>query len=105
MSMTRSYQSASHITSFFILSVIGILLQGCASTDKALPEAAPAAAITTPPAPRRGSCPEASTPPTVEPAPPTEPRSRFSPVAWKDLPDWGSDSLEPALTALLQSCS
>ena len=57
----------------------------------------------TAPATTTCACPE--TPLKAPESASPELRGRLVPASWNDLPDWGADSLAPALTALLQSCT
>jgi len=104
--------------SLVLVGSIAALLQGCAATDQKQQETPPTSHIETacdtpavpPPAPPPTSPPETcacpETTPTVRPPEPSgeTPRGHFATATWKDLPGWGSDTLSPALTALLQSC-
>jgi len=70
------------------------------------------AACTTPSPPKESqvlACPPAPQPVCPTPAPtiptPELPRGKLVPAAWSELPDWGRDSLKPAVEAFLRGCT
>jgi membrane-bound lytic murein transglycosylase A len=74
-----------------------LLLAGCA----AVPEDRTTTQLSCPPA-ERPACPSPVAPP---PPPVAEARGRLEPAAWRDLPDWGRESMRASLEAFTRSCA
>lgn len=91
------------------LAIVGALLVACAGSSP-VPESE-SGRITYEPAPVMPPSSRVADPEDADqPAPPVsaavvqQVRSRWTPVAWSELPGWNGDSLEEAWTAWLRSC-
>lgn len=97
--------TVSRITASLSVSIlVALTVAGC-GTVQPLPQSAPVASVTAPATPPAPAAPAAA-PPTV-PAPvvpPTEPKARWTPSLFADLPGWRADDLLDVRVAFAENC-